>query len=386
MNWKKKTGILLGSIIFVAVMSFLFTFTACGKTPESTACVHEWGEYTAIKDATCTEKGIKERQCAKCGETEKEEIAALGHTEVVDEAIEPTCTEAGKTEGKHCSVCHEVLVAQEEIAALGHTEVVDEEVAPTCAATGRTAGKHCSVCGEIIVAQEEIAALGHTYVNEICTRCGEHEPTKELKYLLNEDRASYTVVGIENENDITEVYIPSVYKGKPVTSIGKKAFSASNLTSIIIPNSVTSIGEYVFYGCSSLTSIIIPNSVTSIGEYAFFRCSSLTSIIIPNSVTSIGEYVFYGCSSLTSVTLSEKLPIIAGSTFWGCVGLTSITLPESLTSIKRFAFYDCSSLMSINIPNGVTRIGEYAINSERDFRKTQQKISNNIENSLQMIA
>ena len=290
MNWKKKTGILLGSIIFVAVMSFLFTFTACGKTPESTACVHEWGEYTAIKDATCTEKGIKERQCAKCGETEKEEIAALGHTEVVDEAIEPTCTEAGKTEGKHCSVCHEVLVAQEEIAALGHTEVVDEEVAPTCAATGRTAGKHCSVCGEIIVAQEEIAALGHTYVNEICTRCGEHEPTKELKYLLNEDRASYTVVGIENENDITEVYIPSVYKGKPVTSIGKKAFSASNLTSIIIPNSVTSIGEYVFYGCSSLTSIIIPNSVTSIGEYAFFRCSSLTSIIIPNSVTSIGEY------------------------------------------------------------------------------------------------
>ena len=381
MNWKKKTGILLGSIIFVAVMSFLFTFTACGKTPESTACVHEWGEYTAIKDATCTEKGIKERQCAKCGETEKEEIAALGHTEVVDEAIEPTCTEAGKTEGKHCSVCHEVLVAQEEIAALGHTEVVDEEVAPTCAATGktagkhcsvchevlvaqeeiaalghtevvdeevaptcaatgRTAGKHCSVCGEIIVAQEEIAALGHTYVNEICTRCGEHEPTKELKYLLNEDRASYTVVGIENENDITEVYIPSVYKGKPVTSIGKKAFSASNLM----------------------------------------------SIIIPNSVTSIGEYVFYGCSSLTSVTLSEKLPIIAGSTFWGCVGLTSITLPESLTSIKRFAFYDCSSLMSINIPNGVTRIGEYAINSERDFRKTQQKISNNIENSLQMIA
>ena len=169
MNWKKKTGILLGSIIFVAVMSFLFTFTACGKTPESTACVHEWGEYTAIKDATCTEKGIKECQCAKCGETEKEEIAALGHTEVVDEAIEPTCTEAGKTEGKHCSVCHEVLVAQEEIAALGHTEVEEEEVATTCTATGKTAGKHCSICHEVLVAQEEIAALGHTYVNEICT-------------------------------------------------------------------------------------------------------------------------------------------------------------------------------------------------------------------------
>jgi len=220
MNWKKKTGILLGSIIFVAVMSFLFTFTACGKTPESTACVHEWGEYTAIKDATCTEKGIKERQCAKCGETEKEEIAALGHTEVVDEAV-----------------------------------------APTCAATGKTAGKHCSVCGEIIVAQEEIAVLGHTYANEICTRCGEHEPTEGLKYSLNkDDGVSYEVVGIENENDVTEVYIPSVYDGKPVTSIGM----------------------YAFYGCSRLTSIIIPNGVTSIGKYAFKDRSSLTSIIIPN--------------------------------------------------------------------------------------------------------
>ena len=319
MNWKKKTGILLGSIIFVAVMSFLFTFTACGKTPESTACVHEWGEYTAIKDATCTEKGIKERQCAKCGETEKEEIAALGHTEVADEAIEPTCTATGKTAGKHCSVCHEVLVAQKEIAALGHTEVVDEAVAPTCAATGKTAGKHCSVCGEIIVAQEEIAVLGHTYANEICTRCGEHEPTEGLKYSLNkDDGVSYEVVGIENENDVTEVYIPSVYDGKPVTSIGM----------------------YAFYGCSRLTSIIIPNGVTSIGKYAFKDRSSLTSIIIPNSVTSIGESAFYGCSSLTSII----------------------------------------------IPNSVTSIGEAAINSERDFRKTQQKISNNIENSLQMIA
>lgn len=117
MNWKKKTGSLLGSIIFVAVMSFLFTFTACGKTPESTACVHEWGEYTVIKDATCTEKGIKERQCAKCGETEKEEIAALGHTEVADETIEPTALRRAKQKESIVRFAGEIIVAQEEIAA-----------------------------------------------------------------------------------------------------------------------------------------------------------------------------------------------------------------------------------------------------------------------------
>ena len=78
-------------------------------------------------------------------------------------------------------------------------------------------------------------------------------------------------------------------------------------TEIVIPNNVTKIYGYAFYGCSSLTSVTIPNSVTSIGNYAFRGCSSLTSITIPNSVTSIGGYVFYGCSSLTSVTFNGTL-------------------------------------------------------------------------------
>ena len=78
----------------------------------------------------------------------------------MDEAVEATCTTAGKTAGKHCSVCNEVLVAQEEVAAKGHTEVVDEAVEATCTETGLTAGKHCSVCNEVLVAQEEVAAKG----------------------------------------------------------------------------------------------------------------------------------------------------------------------------------------------------------------------------------
>ncbi|MBQ1212192.1 MAG: hypothetical protein IIX69_02110, partial [Clostridia bacterium] len=96
----------------------------------------------------------------------QEEVAALGHTEVVDTAVAPTCTDAGNTEGKHCSVCNTVIVAQEEVAALGHTEAVDAAVAPTCTESGKTEGKHCSVCNTVIVAQAEVAALGHTEVTD----------------------------------------------------------------------------------------------------------------------------------------------------------------------------------------------------------------------------
>ena len=96
--------------------------------------------------------------------TAQEEISALGHTEVTDVAVAPTCTATGLTEGKHCSVCNTVIVAQEEIAALGHTEVIDKGYAATCTAAGLTDGKHCSVCKAVLTAQEEISALGHTEV------------------------------------------------------------------------------------------------------------------------------------------------------------------------------------------------------------------------------
>ena len=184
---------------------------------------------------------------------------------------------------------------------------------------------------------------------------------------------------------LTSVTIPN-----SVTSIGEGAFSSLNLTSIIvdgenttydsrdncnaiietssntliagckstiIPNSVTSIGEYAFKGCSGLTSVTIPNSVTSIGRQAFYRCSGLTSVTIGNSVTSIGDDAFSGCSGLTSVTIPNGVTSIGEGTFQGCSGLTSVTIPKSVTSIGSSAFSGCFRLTSVTIPNSVTSIG-----------------------------
>jgi len=126
------------------------------------------------------------------------EVEALGHTEVIDEAKAPTCTETGLTEGKHCSVCDAVIVAQTEVEALGHTEVVDEAKAPTCTETGLTEGKHCSVCDAVIVAQEEIPANGHAW--------GEWEQTKApTETEKGEEKRTCSVCGETETRPVAEL-------------------------------------------------------------------------------------------------------------------------------------------------------------------------------------
>ena len=245
----------------------------------------------------------------------------------------------------------------------------------------------------------------------VCSEC--NRSILEFELIDN----SYRVKGLDRASAITNLTIPSTYNNLPVTSIGDYAFYyCTSLTSITIPNSVTSIGERAFYSSpieyasiptSAISYIpkgnlkeVVITSGDSIGDYAFYDCYSLTSVTIGNSVTSIGDDAFRNCDKLVEVYNLSSINIEKGSEDNGYVGYyakgvytslntpsklstdsngyiiytdgeekilmgyvgneTALTLPSDITSINDYAFYHCYSLTSVTIPNSVTSIGDDA--------------------------
>lgn len=154
--------------------------------------------------------------------------------------------------------------------------------------------------------------------------------------------------------------IKSVEIGEGITSLNYGSWDGifqdcKNLTSVTLPKSLTSIGNYTFSGCSGLTSINIPDGVTTIESSTFYSCSGLQSIVLPESVTTIGESAFQYCSSLSSIALPDSLTTL-GEYAFGSTGIKDISLPDSLTDIGTGVFSGCSDLRSVKLPSGIKRI------------------------------
>lgn len=160
-----------------------------------------------------------------------------------------------------------------------------------------------------------------------------------------------------NQNFVSK---DGILYSKDETKIVAYPGNHKNITNVVVPQTVTTIGAGAFLECKKLTNITIPNSVTSIESRAFYGCGGLTSIQIPNSVTSVGNSAFNGCTNLSNVTLSNNMTSISEDTFVFCTSLESITIPDSVKSIGNGAFYKCSNLKKVVMPNSVKNIGEVA--------------------------
>ena len=368
----KKIAILAcGALLACGLM-----LTACGDgshlwTPTTKAHTHAFGEWTTAKEATCTEMGQRERVCA-CGERETKTIDKLPHTEGIDAAVAPSCTETGLTEGKHCLVCKEVLVKQEIVDAT-HTWSAEYQCDKYA---------HWICCDKCGTVGEKIThvLLGS---GKFCDVCKMEEPDG----VYYEISASGTYATAEGHGcTASSVKIVKEVRGVPVTKIGNNAFEQRDFVEVIIPDSVTTIGEGAFKECSNLTSINIPDSVTTIGSEAFEDCSSLTNVTIPDSVTDIGAFAFFGCSKLqyaeygnckylgneknpylvlittvnsneSSYTIHHDTRVIAGKAFYNCDNLVSVTIPDGVVTIGTSAFHGCDNLISVTIGNSVATIG-----------------------------
>lgn len=186
----------------------------------------------------------------------------------------------------------------------------------------------------------------------------------------------------QTKDKITSIDIPN-----SVTSIGEYAFLGctglttiklpdalaeistgtfslcTGLTSVALPSALSAIGSEAFYNCTGLISLHLPSSATTIGDHAFFNCSNLAVIAIPNTLESIGNEAFLNCSKLTSIYLPGTITHIGTGAFSNCSGLTSVIIPNSITALESSVFSGCSSLASVTLPDALTSIGYHSFSN-----------------------
>ena len=364
----KKAKILTAVIASAAVVG-----TGVGVGVSISGNQHSHAYIESITAPTCTEQGFSTYTCS-CGDSYVENyVNALGHTETVDSAVAPTCTKTGLTEGKHCSVCDEIIVAQQTVSSTGHSftqENTSNQYLKSSATCEDKAvyWKSCS-CGEKGTDTFEYGqALGHTYDQEntaskylkteaTCTNvavywkscsCGEkgsetfnygttlphnfgtYSKTQNATCTENAKEIAYCQNKGCNEPDVRDI------EG---TVLGHGDINTNNVCSVcnkevaytkgMVYVAVTGGYQLIDMGSATDTDIIIPKyyNGSPVISIAFYNCAKAKTINIPNGVTTIGEYAFFGCSSLTKIVVPKTVEILNGYTFGLCTSLEEITVP-----------------------------------------------------------
>ena len=244
-----------------------------------TVCQHTFGEWDTVKQPTCKEEGKRTRTCSTCSEVEEETIPKNeDHTPVIDAAVPATCKDTGLTEGSHCSVCNEVLVAQTVAPKTeDHTPVIDAAVPATCKDTGLTEGSHCSVCNEVLVAQTVAPKTeDHTPVIDAavpatckdtgltegshCSVCNkvlvEQETVSKLKHVYDQKKTDSEYIRTKATTSASATYYYSCIcgsKGTAYFSYGSPISDNSGWTSC--NKTVYGIAQTYFYTKANTTSV-----------------------------------------------------------------------------------------------------------------------------------
>ncbi len=233
--------------------------------------------------------------------------------------------------------------------AASHSVIYVAATEPTVSVDGHAEYWYCRYCGkcfsdEALTTQVDvqdliIPALGTEEEQEAGGTCGE-----SVTWTLY-DNGTLTIRGTGAMEDYSITQAPWITLSEDITSV-------------VVEDGVSAIGEAAFEECRDLTSVVLASTVTDIGDYAFQNCTALTELYLGSGLKSIGRDAFYDCSGLTSVTLPEGLMTIGTNAFYCCSSLTEITVPDTVTAIGDGAFYRCTSLTTVSLGSGVTSLGQ----------------------------